>query len=218
MAIGEAACVSVHGANRLGANALLQCLCDGYFIAPKTINSWLANKHEIDSNKIDNACKEALNAVKLKINKLIKINGEKPADFFHRKLGEIMISKCGISRNKKDLVEALGEIDLLHKEFNNNVKIPSSDSGLNPELEKALRVEDFIELSKLMVRDALEREESCGAHFREEYQTSEGEAKRNDDFFSHIAVWKFNSARKIHIRDEEKLLFNNIDVNSRNYK
>ena len=215
--LGEAN-YSVHGANRLGANALLQCLCDGYFISPKTITSWLANNKGIDNRKIDEACKEALNYVDKKIKALLKIKGEKPVDYFHRALGEIMISKCGISRNRNDLKSALEEVEILSNNFYSNLKIPETNSGLNVELEKALRLEDFIELSILMIKDAIEREESCGAHFREEYQTKEGEAKRNDDLFSHIAVWKFNSANNSHIRFSEELNFKKINLNTRNYK
>ena len=215
--LGEAN-YSVHGANRLGANALLQCLTDGYFISPKTITSWLVNNNDIDDIKINEACKEALYSVEKRIEKLSRKNGDKTVDYFHRKLGDIMISKCGISRNKKDLKLALKEIDLLGKDFQSNVKIPGSKSGLNLELEKALRLEDFFELSNLMVRDAIEREESCGAHFREEYQTKEGEAARNDDLFSHIAVWEYNLKNDIHIRHAEKLSFKKINLNTRNYK
>ena len=175
--LGEAN-YSVHGANRLGANALLQCLCDGYFISPRTITSWLSNNKEIDNRKFDEACKEALNSVEKKIKVLLRIKGDKPVDYFHRKLGEIMISKCGISRNSKNLTSAIEEVELLSKDFKSNLKITITNSGLNVDLEKALRLEDFIELAKLMINDAIEREESCGAHFREEYQTKEGEAKR----------------------------------------
>ena len=215
--LGEAN-YSVHGANRLGANALLQCLCDGYFISPKTITSWLANNKGLDNRKIEEACKEALNCVDKKIKALLKIKGDKPVDYFHRALGEIMILKCGISRNRNDLKLALEEVEILSKNFKSNLKIPETNSGLNVELEKALRLEDFIELSILMIKDAIEREESCGAHFREEYQTKEGEAKRNDDLFSHIAVWKFNSENNSHIRFSEDLDFKKINLNTRNYK
>tara|TARA_B100000287_G_scaffold316220_1_gene299817 strand:- start:35 stop:1102 length:1068 start_codon:yes stop_codon:yes gene_type:complete len=215
--LGEAN-YSVHGANRLGANALLQCLCDGYFISPRTITSWLANNKEIDNRKIDEACKEAFNSVEKKIKVLLRIKGDKPVDYFHRKLGEIMISKCGISRNRKNLELALEEIELLSKDFKSNLKITRTNSGLNVDLEKALRLEDFIELAKLMINDAVEREESCGAHFREEYQTKEGEAKRNDNLFSHIAVWKFNAENNSHTRYVEELSFKKIKLNKRNYK
>ena len=129
-----------------------------------------------------------------------------------------MISKCGISRNRNDLKFALEEIEILSKDFKSNLKIPETNSGLNVELEKALRLEDFIELSILMIKDAIQREESCGAHFREEYQTKEGEAKRNDDLFSHIAVWKFNSDNNSLIRFSEDLNFKKINLNTRNYK
>ncbi len=215
--LGEAN-YSIHGANRLGANALLQCLCDGYFIAPKTISSWLANKSSTNLKIIDEACNDALNSVSLKIKKLIAINGDKPPDYFHRQLGKIMTKKCGISRNKSDLNRALSEIKTLHKEFKVNVKIPKNEFSPNTELEKALRIDDFFELSKLMIDDAIEREESCGAHFRQEYQTKDGEARRNDKLFNHIAVWKFDPKYNAHVRLLEELTFKNIDVNSRDYK
>ena len=215
--LGEAN-YSVHGANRLGANALLQCLSDGYFISPKTITSWLANNNDVDKVKIKEACREALYLVEKKIKSLLSKKGNKTVDYFHRKLGEIMISKCGISRNRKDLKLALTEIERLNKDFQLNANIPGSNSGLNLELEKALRLEDFFELSNLMIKDAIEREESCGAHFREEYQTKEGEAARNDDLFSHIAVWEYNLKKNTHIRHSEKLSFKKINLNTRNYK
>ncbi len=215
--LGEAN-YSVHGANRLGANALLQCLCDGYFISPTTITSWLANNKEIDNKEVDQACKEALSSVEEKIKVLLRIKGDKPVDYFHRRLGEIMISKCGISRNRNDLILAFNEVELLSKDFKSNLKVPDTNSGINVELEKALRLEDFIELSKLMINDAIEREESCGAHFREEYQTKEGEAKRNDDLFSHIAVWEFNYNNNSHTRYSEELTFKKVKLNTRNYK
>ena len=129
-----------------------------------------------------------------------------------------MISKCGISRNRNNLQSALEEVEILSENFKSNLKIPETNSGLNVELEKALRLEDFIELSKLMIKDAFEREESCGAHFREEYQTKEGEAERNDELFSHIAVWKFNSENNSHTRFSEDLEFKKINLNNRNYK
>ena len=172
----------------------------------------------MDDRKIDQACNEALNFVDKKIKVLLEINGDKPVDYFHRMLGEIMISKCGISRNRNDLKTALKEVDLLSRNFKSNLKIPETNSGLNIELEKALRLEDFIELSKLMIKDAIEREESCGAHFREEYQTKEGEAERNDEFFSHIAVWQFNSDNNSHTRYSEDLEFKKINLNTRSYK
>ena len=214
--LGEAN-YSVHGANRLGANALLQCLCDGYFIAPNTITSWIANQDNLNEKKVDQECNDALNKIREKINNLIKIKGNKPADYFHRRLGEIMISYCGIIRNKLNLEIALTEINSLEQDFNNNLKIPNN-SGSNSELDKALRVKDFIELSKLMITDAKAREESCGAHFREEYQTKDGEAERNDNDYAHIAVWKYDSMNNSHVRKKEELIFNKIKLNIRNYK
>ncbi len=215
--LGEANC-SVHGANRLGANALLQCLADGYFIAPLTINSWLASQiFSIPSQEIDNACKDAVANAEKRIDDLINVKGQIPVDIFHRKLGEIMINRCGIIRNKSSLLTGLEEVEKIKQKFHNEVRIPAKINCPNPELEKALRVSDFLELSKLMLSDALSREESCGAHFREEYQTTEGEAMRDDENYSHIAAWEY-VAGSDSIKHLEDLSFSLLKPIKRSYK
>ncbi len=215
--LGEANC-TVHGANRLGANALLQCLTDGYCIAPSSINAWLAAKTFSASQlEIDEACNDAVLCARRRIDDLIKVQGKTPVDVFHRKLGEIMIDKCGISRNQSGLEEGLRQIKALQYEFHQDVRISPEVSCPNPELEKGLRVADFFELAQLMLTDALSREESCGAHFREEYQTIEGEAMRDDERFSHIAAWEYVSNSKS-IKHLEKLSFKDCKPNKRSYK
>ena len=215
--VGEAN-FTVHGANRLGANALLQCLADGYFIAPFTIGSWLSSQtFEESSHSIEEACKDALARVNERIKALIQIKGSTPVDVFHRRLGEIMIRRCGISRDKNGLKEGLKEVKALHNQFHQNVLIPSEVNCPNPELEKALRVLDFFELAQLMLLDALEREESCGAHFRVEHQTQEGEALRNDNDYSHIAAWEYVSETDS-IKHLEKLSFTHLQPTKRSYK
>ena len=215
--LGEANC-TVHGANRLGANALLQCLADGYFIVPSSINAWLAGQNVSTSTKsIEDACKDALAITRKRIDKIIKVNGHNPVDFYHRELGKIMINRCGISRNKDGLIAGMKEVKILQDEFYHGVRIPSAVDGLNPELEKAMKVADFLELAQLMITDALAREESCGAHFREEHQTLEGEAMRDDQNYSHIAAWEYVKGGKP-IKHLEALLFTNLKPTSRSYK
>ncbi|AAP99743.1 MULTISPECIES: fumarate reductase/succinate dehydrogenase flavoprotein subunit [Prochlorococcus] len=215
--IGEANC-TVHGANRLGANALLQCLSDGYFIVPTSITTWLAEHGSSNSSKeIDIACKEAVSRVRRRISNLTKIQGSVSVDMFHRKLGEIMINRCGITRNKTGLEAGLNEVRFLQDQFYQDVRIPYGVDCPNPELEKALRVSDFFELSLLMLTDALERNESCGAHFREEFQTQAGEAMRNDSEYSHIAAWQYVENSKP-IKHCEKLSFTSLKPNTRSYK
>ena len=215
--LGEANC-TVHGANRLGANALLQCLADGYFIAPSSINGWLAAQDlSINPRVINEACQDALDRVAIRINALIEAKGTIPVDVFHRRLGEIMRSKCGISRNEDELKLGLDEVGTLKYQFHNQVLIPSDISCPNPELEKALRLADFFELSELMLLDALERNESCGAHFRTEHQTSEGESLRNDKEYSHIAAWEYIEGRKP-VKHCEDLSFRLIEARNRSYK
>ena len=214
--IGEAN-FSEHGANRLGANALLQGLSDGYFICPTTVSSWLANHSSEILSKDSEECKFALNQVEDRLKKASKINGKKPVDFFHRKLGNLMIDICGISRIEKDLKVGLEKLSELKEDFYSDVKIPQGFDGPNPELEKFLRLEDFFELAKLMLIDALERNESCGAHFREEHQTTEGEALRNDKEFANIFAWEFVNGDnpKLH---KENLEFQLLKPTERTYK
>ena len=214
--LGEAN-YSVHGVNRLGANALLQCLTDGYFISPKTITSWLVNNDDIDNIKVNEACKEALSSVEKKINKLLSKNGDKTVDYFHRKLGDIMISKCGISRNKKDLKLALKEIDLLDKDFQSNAKIPGSKSGLNLELEKALRLGDFLNYQIFMVKMQLKEKNHVELILEKNIKPKKVKLPEMM-IFSHIAVWEYNLKNDSHIRHSEKLSFKKINLNTRNYK
>ncbi|MCX8144357.1 MAG: fumarate reductase/succinate dehydrogenase flavoprotein subunit [Bacteroidia bacterium] len=216
-ALGEAN-FSDHGANRLGASALMQGLADGYFIIPYTIGAYLSN--EIRTKPISTnheAFVQAENEVKDQINRLMSIKGKHTVDHFHKRLGKIMWNKCGMSRNAKGLQEAIQEIRSLREEFWKDVKVPGTDKEFNPELEKAGRVADFLELAELMCIDALHRNESCGGHFREEYQTEDGEALRDDANFSYVAAWEFKELGNWELHKEE-LKFENIKVAQRSYK
>jgi succinate dehydrogenase / fumarate reductase flavoprotein subunit len=208
---------SDHGANRLGASALMQGLGDGYFVVPYTIGNYLAaNKFE----KLETthaSFKQAQDAVKSEISKLMSIKGNRTVESFHKELGHIMWEYCGMGRNEAGLKKALELIPKLREEFWSNVRVPGDANYLNPELEKAGRVADFIELGELMCRDALERRESCGGHFREEYQ-EDGEAKRDDQNFSHVAAWEWNGTGKPQTRHTEELKFENIKLATRSYK
>ena len=216
-ALGEAN-FSDHGANRLGASALMQGLADGYFVIPYTIGNYLAD--EIRTPKIDTnqkAFDDAEKEVKDRINHFINVKGSKSVDYFHKKLGLIMWDKCGMARNEAGLKQAIREIRALRDEFWKDVKVPGTADSLNPELDKAGRVADFLELGELMCMDALNREESCGGHFREEHQTEEGEALRHDDKFMYVACWenKGNNAWELH---KEDLVYDVIHPSQRNYK
>ncbi|GIV28347.1 MAG: succinate dehydrogenase [Bacteroidia bacterium] len=216
-ALGEAN-FSDHGANRLGASALMQGLADGYFVIPYTIGAYLSG--EIRTKPISTnheAFVQAENEVKDQINLLLSVKGKYSVDHFHKKLGKIMWNKCGMSRNAKGLQEAIEEIRALREEFWKDVKVPGSDKEFNPELEKAGRVADFLELGELMCIDALHRNESCGGHFREEYQTEDGEALRDDENFCYVAAWEFRELGKWELHKEE-LKFENIKVAQRSYK
>ena len=215
--IGEAN-FSDHGANRLGASALMQGLADGYFILPNTIGNYLATKNPetigTDHPEFEKVEKE----VRAYIDKLLSINGERSVDSFHMELGRILWNKCGMSRSKEGLSEALEEIPKLRKEFWENVRVLGEGETLNQSLEKAGRVADFLEFAELMCRDALDREESCGGHFREEYQTEEGEALRRDDLFSYVAAWEFDGVGRPPILHKENLTFENVALAVRSYK
>jgi succinate dehydrogenase / fumarate reductase flavoprotein subunit len=216
--IGEAN-FSDHGANRLGASALMQGLADGYFVLPYTIQNYLADQIQVPRLSTDlPEFEEAERAVNDKINKLMNIQGKHSVDSIHRELGLIMWDFVGMGRNKAGLETALEKIKAVRKEFWTNVYIPGKEADLNNELEKALRVADFIEIGELMARDALMRKESCGGHFREEYQTPEGEALRDDKDFAFASCWKFTGEGKEPEMLKEELVYEFIHRQQRNYK
>jgi len=209
---------SDHGANRLGASALMQGLADGYFIIPNTIG------HYIGSNKLEKvatsheAFKSAEAGIVEKTKKLLSIDGTRTVASFHRELGKIMWDYCGMSRNEEGLKTALKKIPELRSEFWRNVNVPGSDDELNQALEKAGRVADFLELGELMCLDALHRKESCGGHFREESQTPDGEALRDDEHFAYVAVWEYAGEGQSPILNKEPLIFENVKLSQRSYK
>ncbi len=211
---------SDHGANRLGASALMQGLADGYFVLPYTVSNYLAD--EIRTGKISTDTPEfvdAENAVRQSIEQLINNNGTKSVDYFHKKLGLIMWNKVGMARNEKGLTQAIEEIGQLREDFYSDVRVPGAANELNQELEKALRVADFIELGQLMAKDALLRKESCGGHFREEYQDAEGETLRDDENFAYVAAWEYNgSDASKSVLHKEELKYEFIKIAARNYK
>ncbi|HVW76878.1 MAG TPA: fumarate reductase/succinate dehydrogenase flavoprotein subunit [Alloacidobacterium sp.] len=215
--LGEAN-FSDHGANRLGASALMQGLSDGYFIIPYTVGNYLA------TNKLEKAdtsrpeVREAVTGVQQQIQKLLSIKGKRTVDSFHRELGKIMWDECGMSRTAKGLEKAIGQIRELREEFWQNVTVPGSGDDLNQSLEKAGRVADFFELGELMCRDALERNESCGGHFREEYQTPDGEAQRDDENYSYVAAWEYRGQNRPEEVHKEELVFNYVHPSQRSYK
>ncbi len=216
-AIGEAN-FSDHGSNRLGASALMQGLADGYFVLPYTIGDYLSK--DISTGPIPNDSKEFLSAEKEVIEKIeffVSNNGSKSVDYFHKKLGKIMWNKCGMARTKETLKEAIDDISSLRKEFYKDVKVPGSSDQFNEELAKAGRVSDFLELGELFAKDALQREESCGGHFREEYQTPEGEAKRRKEF-QYVSAWEYKGEPKDAELHKEELIYHNIEVKERSYK
>ncbi|MGM0945897.1 MAG: fumarate reductase/succinate dehydrogenase flavoprotein subunit [Bacteroidota bacterium] len=216
-ALGEAN-FSDHGANRLGASALMQGLADGYFVAPYTIGDYLAQigPSPVDTNhpEFEKASKE----VKDRIQKLLSIKGSKTVDYFHKKLGKIMWNECGMARTAKGLTQAKADIKALKAEFWKDVKVLGENEELNQSLEKAHRVADFLELGELMIDDALNRNESCGGHFREEYQTPEGEALRDDENFAYVAAWKYMGEGQEEELNKEPLEFENVKLTQRSYK
>ena len=217
-AIGECN-FSDHGANRLGASALMQGLADGYFVLPYTIGTYLSDQiNDEPVNHSNPAFEETKEAVKNSINILITNKGSKSVESLHRSLGEIMWNNCGMSRNKDNLEKALIDIKTLKDSFWSDVKVPGNENGINLELEKAGRVADFIELGELMIRDALARDESCGAHFREEYQTKEGEALRDDKNFNFVSAWENQGASNEPRLHKEKLEFETVTPTQRSYK
>jgi succinate dehydrogenase / fumarate reductase flavoprotein subunit len=217
-ACGEAN-FSDHGANRLGASALMQGLADGYFVLPYTIGNYLAD--EISTGKISTQSPEfdeAEKNVRQQIDSLLKNNGTMPVDHYHRRLGKVMWDKCGMARSEQGLKEAIAEIQQIRKEFYANARIPNESEYMNTELAKALRVADFIDLGELMCFDALNRNESCGGHFREEYQTEDGEAMRDDENYKYVAAWEWSGDPSAPKLNKEELVYENIKVQQRSYK
>ncbi len=217
--VGGEANFSDHGANRLGASALMQGLSDGYFVLPYTVQNYLADQFKVPRFSTD--LPEFLAAekdVRDQISRLMSVKGKRSVDTFHRELGRIMWENVGMGRNKEGLQKALKLIPGLREEFWKDVKIPGTNDELNPELQKATRVADFLELGELMARDALSREESCGGHFREEYQTQEGEALRNDKDFMHVSAWEYKGPDKEPALHKEHLDYEFVEVKQRSYK
>ncbi|KAB2838544.1 FAD-binding protein, partial [bacterium] len=215
--LGEAN-FSDHGANRLGASALMQGLADGYFIAPYTVGQHLAGRKLPKVSTDGPEFEEALRAAKGQVERLLKVKGQRSVDSFHRELGRIMWNNCGMSRNEAGLKEAIAKIRALREEFWSNVKILGGNAELNQSLEQAGRVADFIELGELMCRDALNRRESCGGHFREESQTEENEAKRDDDNYLYVSAWQHQGDDKEPVLHKEPLQFESIHLTQRSYK
>ena len=213
---------SDHGANRLGASALMQGLADGYFVLPATIGNYFGSEgadiKRVEVNESSDAAREARNAVDERIDNLMSIKGNRSPDSFHRELGKICWDHCGMARNGEGLTAAIKQIGELRDEFWQNLRVLGDRDTLNQSLEKAGRVADFLEFGELMVRDALNREESCGGHFREEHQTPEGEAKRNDEDFTYVAAWEFNGAGQEPTLHKEELEFEYVKLTQRSYK
>ena len=216
-AIGEAN-FSDHGANRLGASALMQGLADGYFVIPLTIGNYLARISHTDVPDDHAAVKDTEREVKDRLDRLMSADGKRTVDSFHIELGRIMWNACGMERSESGLKDALARIPELRDEFWQDVRVPGSAADLNQSLEKAGRVADFMEFAEVMCYDALARDESCGAHYRVEHTTADGEAKRDDVNFAHVAVWEFNGVGEAPSRHEEELVFDNVQLSTRSYK
>jgi succinate dehydrogenase / fumarate reductase flavoprotein subunit len=216
-ALGEAN-FSEHGANRLGASALMQGLADGYFVIPYTVGDYLA---QLAPKKVDDTHPEfdrVKKEVEQRIATILGIKGAKTVDYFHKKLGKIMWDQCGMARSEKGLKGAKADIQALKKEFWSNVKVLGTNEELTQTLEKANRVEDFLELGELMVDDALNRNESCGGHFREEFQTPDGEALRDDENYAYVAAWKYLGEGQEEELVKEELVYENVKLTQRSYK
>jgi succinate dehydrogenase / fumarate reductase flavoprotein subunit len=209
---------SDHGANRLGASALMQGLADGYFVLPYTIGNYLASTKQAKVDTSHAAFKEAESAVAARLTRILSVKGKRTVDSFHRELGKIMWEDCGMGRTREGLKRALQKIPVLREEFWKNLTVVGGKDEINQSLEKAGRIADFLELGELICLDALEREESCGGHFREEYQTPEGEALRNDEKFCHVAAWEYAGEGKTPIRNVEPLAFESVHLTQRSYK
>jgi succinate dehydrogenase / fumarate reductase flavoprotein subunit len=215
--LGEAN-FSDHGANRLGASALMQGLADGYFVIPYTIGDYLATSDLPKVGPDHPAFREAEAAVDTRVKKLLSIGGQRTVDSFHRELGKVLWEYCGMARSAEGLKTALEKIPALREEYWRNVRVLGEDASINQSLEKAGRVADFLELAELMCRDALERNESCGGHFRLEYQTPEGEARRDDEHFAHVAAWEYAGEGQAPRRHQEPLQFEYVHPSQRSYK
>jgi succinate dehydrogenase / fumarate reductase flavoprotein subunit len=215
--IGEAN-FSDHGANRLGASALMQGLADGYFIIGNAVSNYLADKmgKKVTTDRPEFKAAEA--AVQESLQKLLKANGTRSVDSFHRELGNIMWEKCGMARSAESLTSARREIAALRERYWKEVRVIGEGEEPNQSLEKAMRVADFFELAELMCIDALHREESCGGHFRVEYQTEDGEAKRNDEKFTYVAAWEWTGAGADPVLHKEPLIYENVKLTTRSYK
>ena len=215
--LGEAN-FSDHGANRLGASALMQGLADGYFVLPNTIGNYLAGTTPGKVQADHPSCVDALSACRARIAGLLEMRGQRTVDDLHRELGHLLWEKAGMARSRESLCEALAEIPRLRDEFKKDVRVPGGEDRLNQELEKALRLEDFLDFAELLVRDALERDESCGGHFRVEHQTKDGEALRDDAHFAHVAAWEYRGEETPPVRHVEPLVFENVELAVRSYK
>jgi succinate dehydrogenase / fumarate reductase flavoprotein subunit len=217
-AIGEAN-FSDHGANRLGASALMQGLADGYFVLPATIGDYLSGSLNKPPVPIDDpAFSEIEVQVEDRVGRFLSGSGSRSVDWFHRQLGKIMLDECGMSRSEASLQKALSDIPALHEEFRNEARVLGSSESLNQSLERAGRVDDFFELAQVMCLDALRREESCGGHFREEHQTDDGEALRDDDRFAHVAAWEWTGDPSRPEPNIEELTFESVKLSARSYK
>ena len=215
--LGEAN-FSDHGANRLGASALMQGLADGYFVIPYTLGEYLANVKLEAVSADQEECTAVMSEVRERTEKLLEINGSRSVDSLHRELGMLMLDECGMSRNEKGLTEAIEKIRALKAEFWSDVRVPGDGENLNQELEKAGRVADLFELAELMCRDARHRNESCGGHFREEYRTEEGEARRDDENFTNVTVWEYKGEDSEPVAHTEDLVFETVQPTQRSYK
>ena len=215
--LGEAN-FSDHGANRLGASALMQGLADGYFVLPHTIGDYLAGIEPGNGDDSALAFKESIEDVRQGISKLLNIKGKRTVDAFHKELGQLMWDYCGMERNEEGLTLALSKVKDIRDEFWHNVNVLGGQGEFNQTLEKAGRVADFLEYGELMLQDALSRKESCGGHFRKEFQTKEGEALRDDESFCHVAVWEYREEGQMPLRHKEDLIYENIALTQRSYK
>jgi len=221
MFVGGEANFSDHGANRLGASALMQGLADGYFVLPYTVGNYLGEQGVAAAGKVTAehpAFAEVEAEVQGRMDKLLSINGTESPRSFHKRLGQIIWDKCGMARSKEGLESAIKEVQALRKEFWENVRVVGDADGINPELEKAGRVADFMEFGELMCRDALMREESCGGHFRVEHQTEDGEAKRDDENFAFVGVWEYLGDDAEPALHREPLIYENVKLATRSYK